>query len=184
MVSFYALSVTAISGIISYSSSFLLDYRCTVAHAPPPPPPLADIVHRTTDLNTWKKFSGVIDPLLFLVVFLSWMYTNASRFDELLIMFSILHIFRILCFWSTLLPPPRVTYLSLGMLHRTNYDLMFSGHAMTVALFASAVSKPLPRFLCMLLGATTSGLLVLGRHHYTVDVLVGGLIGWLASSGI
>ena len=104
-----------IVGFLSTSFASILDaYIETNAAAAAAEKPLWDIVHRTTDVNKWKRLSRFVEPVIWQIIAISWfsMY-SIQKIDKALCVYALLHACRILCFLVTILPPSGVTELTL-----------------------------------------------------------------------
>jgi len=143
------------------------------------PDPLPDL--GASHLPNIRRFKVLQDlfPLVAVMV--------TRNYDMFFRLYGSCILLRFIFFNSTILPPPDKDFpqlrMSLGVIPNFDFDLIFSGHTMTVLVAAATFAvDPTPdatqwMIFCILLALLCSFSLIAMREHYTIDVLV----AWLAT---
>lgn len=134
--------------------------------------PLPDIVHLTTP----KIDTYIPDYFLWSSCCYALLYYNGeyNHLHENMWTFSICLIVRALFVFITMMPTCMTSQIKYNssyyetMFHST-HDLMFSGHTLCFAFIGYVTETPLIYYIGPIL-------LVLARQHYTIDVIMAGLI--------
>lgn len=175
------IALLSLAAVITKISQMQVD-KVTYKHEKP----LFDLLH--TKLPNLKRYERYIDlvPILLILTIL-YLYVH-DGLDELLIKYAIstyaiLLIIRAAFFSVTVFPSPfctkRVTTLGIGGCR----DCIFSGHAVLMLLLAYVLFQHNPEYKVPLLIYCILGCLFIisSRAHYTIDVLVAGLIVYAIS---
>lgn len=149
--------------------------------------PLYDRAHDVLPCITGLRWLVHVIPIIvFAVTVLSLPMYYTLRLVRL---YAILLVLRALVFWVTMVPAPRSgcgPYTVLGIYVGGCSDMMFSGHTILMVLSLLFVIRYGSCGMCVtyLMGAVVlfgTTLLLLTRHHYTSDVLMGIVVAALAS---
>lgn len=132
--------------------------------------PLPDITH----MLLLKIYTTTPDYLLFsLIPIILYKYEYLVHFDKNILCIGICTIVRsfsvFLTIFPTCMPKPNNNINIYQKYLVSTHDLMFSGHS----LFFIGIGNMLDSTLIKIIGPFS---LVLARQHYTIDVLVSGLV--------
>ena len=140
---------------------------------------LFDIIHKITNSNYWSKFLYYIDGILIFVIMASvidiLIYRGFSQLLHMLKINMIGHWIRCICFISTQLPSPSITMRT--MISYGRHDLVISGHVFTMVISCMAITNIYLYYIAIIGTTMVSWLIISSREHYTIDVILGIVIG-------
>ena len=125
--------------------------------------PLPDLLH-----DFFPKIPVFIPDYFLFLCFVGLSYIEIDKFETNMLTVGLCGILRSFTIWFTIMPTCMPQTPLKSIFHNT-HDLMFSGHT----LFFIGIGKMLNSTLIPIVGAF---LLVLSRQHYTIDVIVSGLV--------
>lgn len=156
--------------------------------------PLYDRIHAVVPpISTMWPDVGLVALLVYFVV--RWGVPDPKVLENYLWLVALLFVGRVLTFSATQVPPPRPGCSSVDKDSRLRWipfangwkeceDEMYSGHtihAVLIAMFVLFLSRSVPEKVVVVLAVIAELVLVIvGRLHYTADVLVAVIVTALA----
>jgi len=140
--------------------------------------PLPDLIH-----NYFPKINTLIPDyfLFFCIVVSIFNYSKLKNFEKNIMCIGICLIIRSFSVFLTIMPTcmskPKENKSIYESFFLSTHDLMFSGHS----LFFIGIGNMLNIFLINYIGPF---LLIISRQHYTIDVIVSGLVYYYIYSKI
>lgn len=145
---------------------------------------LRDIIHSNTKHKFWLKYKFLIDILLVAIIaltFISILLDEGKQglFDISDLIDCIVNAQILRCIAILVTPLPRACDTDRTLLSYGTNDLIISGHTLTAVMLLMAVESYPVLILGVLCCLAMCWILIASREHYTVDVLLGLVIGYL-----
>lgn len=149
------------------------------------PTKIVDIVHANIQLLRAPYLS---DILVFTQLVYTLIMVNIESIKEMMLIMGIIHVFRILCFTSTVLPPLKNYHDKIRIfgINGNGTEYIFSGHSCfeiisSIYLYTNQIIGFTPLFIYSI---TTQFLIIATQNHYTVDIVLAIIISFLVYSNV